>query len=121
PAKAGNPGRPARSQPMALDSRFRGNDDREKSPFRRRMGKGETLLDPAHAEVFDLEEILDAVFGALAADAGFLHAAEGGDFGGDDALVDADDAVFERFGDAPDAAQVARVEIGGEAVLGVVG
>jgi hypothetical protein len=30
-----------------------------------------------------------------------------------DALVDADDAVFEGFGDAPDAADVAAVEIGG--------
>jgi hypothetical protein len=34
-------------------------------------------------------------------------------FGRDDALVDADDAVFERLGDAPDAADVAPVEIGG--------
>src|SRR5438552_16871917 len=33
----------------------------------------------------------------------------------------ADDAVFEGFGDAPDAADVAPVEIGGEAELGVVG
>ena len=28
---------------------------------------------------------------------------------------DADDAVFERLGDAPDAADIAAVEIGGEA------
>jgi hypothetical protein len=32
----------------------------------------------------------------------------------DDALVDADDAVFEGLGDAPDAAGVPAVEIGGE-------
>ena len=38
------------------------------------------------------------------ADAAFLHPAEGRDLGRDDALVDADDAVFERFGDPPDAA-----------------
>jgi hypothetical protein len=38
----------------------------------------------------------------------------------DDAFVDADDAVFERFGDAPDAADVAAVEIGGETEFGVV-
>jgi len=44
-----------------------------------------------------------------------------GDLGRDDALVDADDAVFEGLGDAPDAADVAAVEIGGEAELGVVG
>jgi hypothetical protein len=36
------------------------------------------------------------------------------DLGRDDALVDADDAVFEGFGDAPDAADIAAVEIGGE-------
>ena len=34
--------------------------------------------------------------------------------------VDADDAVFERFGDAPDAADVAAVEVRGQAELGVV-
>ena len=53
------------------------------------------VLDAAHAEVFDLEEVLDAVFGALAAQTGFLHAAKGRYLGGDDALVDADDAVFQ--------------------------
>ena len=66
-------------------------------------------IDAAHAEVFDFEEFLDAVFRAFAADAAFLHAAEGGDLGRDDALVDADDAVFERLGDPPDAADVAAV------------
>src|SRR6266478_3540412 len=78
-------------------------------------------VDAAHAEVFDLEEFLDAVFRAFAADAALLHAAKGGDLGRDDALVDADDAVFERLGEAPDAADVAAVEIGGEAEFGVVG
>ena len=52
-------------------------------------------VDAAHAEVFDLEKFLDAVFRAFAADAAFLHTAEGGDLGRDDALVDADDAVLE--------------------------
>ena len=56
-------------------------------------------VDASHAEVFDFEEFLDAVFGALAADAALLHPAERGDLGRDDAFVDADDAVFERFGD----------------------
>jgi hypothetical protein len=32
------------------------------------------------------------------------------DLGRDDAFVDADDAVFEGLGDAPDAADVAAVE-----------
>src|SRR5205823_18840 len=69
---------------------------------------------------FDLEELLDTVFRAFAADTAFLHAAERRDLGRDDALVDADDAVFERLGDAPDAADIAAVEIGGEAELRVV-
>jgi hypothetical protein len=74
-------------------------------------------VDAAHAEVFDFEEFLDAVFRAFAADAAFLHAAEGRDLGRDDAFVDADDAVFEGLGDPPDAADVAAVEIGGETEL----
>src|SRR6516164_4864849 len=78
-------------------------------------------VDAAHAEVFDFEEFLDAVLRAFAADAAFLHAAEGGDLGRDDAFVDADDAVFEPLGDAPDAADVAAIEIGGEPEFGVVG
>src|SRR6266567_8527436 len=79
-----------------------------------------SVLDPAHAQVLHLEVLLDAVLGALAADAAFLDAAEGRDLRGDDALVDADDAVFERLGSAPDAADVAAVEVGGEAVGGDV-
>src|SRR5258708_519806 len=77
--------------------------------------------DAAEAEVFDFDEFVDAVFGAFAAEAGFFYAAEGGDFRGDDSGVDADDAVFEGFGDAPDAGDVAAVEIGGQAKFGVVG
>src|SRR4051794_41315303 len=46
-------------------------------------------------------------------DTAFLYAAERGDFRRGDALADADDAVFEGFGHAPDAADVAAVEIGG--------
>src|SRR5689334_13659713 len=69
-----------------------------------------SAVDAAHAEVLDFEEFLDAVFRAFPADAAFLHAAERGDFGRDDAFVDADDAVFEALGDAPDAADVAAVE-----------
>ena len=78
-------------------------------------------VDAALAEVFDFKEFLDAVFGAFAADAAFLHAAERRDlangFGRDDAFVDADDAVFEGLGDAPDAADVAAVEIGASLAL----
>src|SRR5438445_7616015 len=78
-------------------------------------------VDAAHTEVFDFKEFLDAVFRAFAADAAFLHAAERGDLGRDDAFVDADDAVFEGLRDAPDTADVAAVEIGGQAEFGVVG
>src|SRR5215208_3950635 len=79
-----------------------------------------SAVDAAEAQIFNLEELIDAVVRALAADPALLHAAERGDLGRDDALVDADDAVFERLGDAEDAADVAAVEIGGKAELGVV-
>src|ERR1043166_1706485 len=76
-----------------------------------REGRGEpkrrvlsgSFAQSAHGQIFDLQEVLDAVFGAFAADAGFLHAAERRHFGGDKAFVDADDAVFQRFRHAPDA------------------
>ena len=77
--------------------------------------------DPANGQIFDFEIILDAVFGSLAAEAGGFHAAEGGDLGRDDALVDADDAVFQGFRDAEDAPDIAGVEIGREAEFGVIG
>jgi hypothetical protein len=48
------------------------------------------------------------------ADAALLHAAERGNFGRDDAFVDANDVAFERLGNTPDAADVAAVEIGGD-------
>ena len=73
-------------------------------PARRIHRQNALAVDAAHAEVFDLEEFLDAVFRAFAADAAFLHAAKRGDLGRDDALVDADNALFEPLCDAPDAA-----------------
>ncbi|MPL75524.1 hypothetical protein SDC9_21348 [bioreactor metagenome] len=51
---------------------------------------------------------------ALAAEAGLLDAAEGRDLGRDDAGVHPDDAVFEAFLHAGDAADVAGVEIRGQ-------
>src|SRR6185503_7602684 len=68
-------------------------------------------LDAAHADVFHLDEFLAAVLRALAPEPGLLDAAEGRDFRGDEAAVDAHHAVIERFRDAPDAADVAAVEI----------
>src|SRR3546814_4899414 len=70
----------------------------------------------AEAEVFDLDEAIDAVFGALAAHAGFLDAAEGRFCRGNQPLVDTDHAVLQLFGDPPDAGNIAAVEIGGEPV-----
>src|SRR5215472_15830673 len=80
-----------------------------------------SAVDAAHAEVFDLEIVLDAVFRPLAADAAFLHAAERRDFGRDDAFVDTDDAVFQRLGHPPDAADVAAVKVRCKDEFGVVG
>src|SRR6266581_4575299 len=74
----------------------------------------------AHAQVLHDEIVLDPVLRTLAPHARFLHAPEGRDFGGDDSGVDADDAVLEGFGDAPDAVDVAAVEVRGEAEFGVV-
>jgi hypothetical protein len=45
----------------------------------------------------------------------------GGDLDRDDAFVDVGNAVFEPLGHAPDAAEVATVEIGGQPEYGVVG
>src|ERR1700674_4816872 len=70
--------------------------------------------------VFDLEEALDTVFRPLAADAGLLHTAERRHLSGDDALVDADDAVFQTFHGSKDASDIAGIEIGGKTVFGVV-
>src|SRR5882672_7265048 len=78
-------------------------------------------VDAADAEVFDDEIILDPVLRPFSPHARFLHSPERRDFVGDDAGVDADDAVLQGFGDAPHAVEVAAVEVGGEAEFGVVG
>src|SRR6267154_2300045 len=59
----------------------------------------------------DIDLLVDSVLRPFAAQARLLYAAEGRDLGGDQAGVDADHAVLERLGDAPDAADVARVEV----------
>src|SRR5688572_32872982 len=82
--------------------------------IRRRARTCMGRLDPAHADVLELGELEDSVLAALASQAAFLHAAEGRDLGGNQTGVQADDAVLERFGDAPRARQVARVQVRGE-------
>ncbi|MNJ56930.1 hypothetical protein D3C77_524980 [compost metagenome] len=59
--------------------------------------------------------------GAFTAQARLLDAAEGRDLGGDQSGVDADHPRLQRLGHAPDAAQVAGVEIARQAEDGVVG
>ena len=75
---------------------------------------------PPDAQVLDLEPLLDPVLRALAADARLLDAAERHDLGGDEARVDAVDAVLERLRQPPDARVVARVVVRGEPVRRVV-
>src|SRR4051812_13252183 len=79
------------------------------------------LVEAADQHVFHLEVFLDAVLRAFAAEARVLHAAERRHLGRDDAGVRADDADLHPFRDAEDAADVAAVEVAGEAELGVVG
>ena len=69
----------------------------------------------------EVQEFVDAVFRAFAADAGFLDAAEGGDFRGDEACVHADHAELQALADAPGAGEIAREGVGGEARAAVVG
>src|ERR1043165_631212 len=82
-------------------------------PDARQKRRG-ALRDPAQADVLDLQELVEAVLRTLAAKTRFLDAAKRRHFSRDDPGVDADDAVLERFGDAPDAADVAAVEVRGE-------
>src|SRR4029077_21097418 len=72
------------------------------------------------AQILHFDVLLDAVLRSFAADAGLLHASERRDFVGDQTGVHANHAGFDRFAHAPDAAYIARVEIGGEPELAVV-
>src|ERR1700751_1834582 len=71
--------------------------------------------DAGHHHVFDLDILIHAVARAFAAEAAFLDAAERCDLGRDQAGVDADHARLQCLGDTPDAADVTRIEVGGEA------
>src|ERR1022692_3090063 len=77
--------------------------------------------DAAHAYVFHLDIFIDAVLRSFATDARLLDAAERRDFRGDEPRVNAYHPVFERLGHAPDAPDVARVKVRGEAEFGTVG
>src|SRR4051812_18538701 len=73
------------------------------------------------AQVLELGVVEDAVLGAFAAGTGFLDAPERRHFIGNQARVESHDAVLQRFRNAPRAGQVARIEIRGQAELGVIG
>src|SRR4051812_27904576 len=77
-------------------------------------------IDTAEAHVFHFDELLDAVLGAFTAQARLLHAPERRHLGRDESGVHAHHSVLERFRDAPDAADVAAVEIRRETELGAV-
>src|SRR6056297_2568847 len=69
----------------------------------------------ARTDVFHLEEFVDAVMAAFAAQPRLLDPAERCDLGRDDAGIDPDDPVFQRLGHLGDAAEIAGIEIRGEA------
>src|SRR5258708_13333205 len=79
------------------------------------------LTHSADADIFDLGVIEDPVLGPLAADSRFLDAAERRRFSRDDAGVQSDDSVLYGFRNPPASRQVARIEVGGQAELRVVG
>src|SRR5450756_2171439 len=67
--------------------------------------------DPRHHHVFDLDIFFHAVMRAFAAEPAFLDADERRHLGGDQPGIDADHAGFERLGDPPHPAEIARIEI----------
>src|SRR5579872_2453177 len=77
--------------------------------------------DAAEAEILDFDVFIHSVPGAFAPEAGFFYAAKRRDFGGNDSAVDANDAVFESFGDAPDAGNIATVEVGSQTKFRIIG
>src|SRR3546814_9596453 len=79
------------------------------------------LRSDREAAEFRLQILADALVAAFAAEAALLRAAEGGGRGGRVDVVDADDAEVQAFEDAHAAGHVLRVDVGGEAVMGVVG
>src|SRR6266436_9877153 len=66
---------------------------------------------PRHHYVFDLDIFFHAVMRTFASQAALLHAAERRHFRRDQASVDADHAGLQGFGDAPDTAEIARIEV----------
>src|SRR5919197_775163 len=74
-----------------------------------------------HRHVLDLEELVDALGAALAAEAGLLDPAERRRRVGDHALVEPDHAGLQALHHPERPPQVAGVDVGDQAELGVVG
>src|SRR6266404_691083 len=75
---------------------------------------------PAEAHVFDFEELVHSILGTFAAEAGFLHAAEGRDLRRNDSGVDADNSILEGFRDTPNAGHVSPVEVSSQSEFRVI-
>src|SRR5262245_39231850 len=79
------------------------------------------LRSPCHRHVLGFQKLHQPFMRTLAADAALLHAAERRRRIRYDAAIEPDHAEVEPFRDPHAAAEVARVQIGDEPVLGVVG
>src|SRR5690242_5469871 len=79
-----------------------------------------SLVGATHEDVLHFHEFLEALPGPFAPKTRLLHAAEGGHLGRDDAGVHTHHAGLHLLGDAPDAADIAAVEVSGEPELGGV-
>src|ERR1700687_3154828 len=102
--------RPVQSSDQSAANR-RGNGAARKTRIRERRtvlkpfaARGKGKSNTADAEILYDDVLIDAVIRSLAADARLLDPAEWRDFGRDNAGIDADNPILERFGDAPDAA-----------------
>ena len=84
-------------------------------------GGDQSCIDGPQADIFELEILIQTFGSALAAEPGFLDAAEGHDLVGEDAFVNADHAGVELLGDAPGAAQILAEQIGGKPERRIVG
>src|SRR5690606_7301973 len=83
-------------------------------------GSNSMLLN-GRANILEFGVVENSVLRPFSTEAGFLDTAEGRHLRRDQAGIQAYDSVLERFGHPPRSRQIARVDIGGQAKLGVVG
>src|ERR1700694_1204751 len=79
------------------------------------------VIEAAEAEVFHLQEFLDAIMRPLATEPGLFNPAKRSNLVGDKASVNTNHSRFQPFSSSPDATDVATVEVTGETEFGVVG